>query len=825
MNKTHPWIRPLVLLACWIAALATASGEAGTRISSRFLARGEQALLEITVVGSQPTGQPVMPAVKGVEIAPVGRGLQTKLLPGRRFEYVFEYLVSSYETGDHVIPSIEVLAGAERWRTEPVAFKVFNPDELQWSEAEIGGIRFRYATAFRVLNATPYVGEVTPVEIKLFVPRDLFVEDWGIPDFERDGLTAWRFQPSLMRGQVNLLGVPHLSVAYPSTLAPSREGRVGIGPAKVRLTTTRVVMDGVLRRISEEVHVDVPRLDLEARALPAGAPAGFENAVGSFRMKVDAEVTELNEGDPVPVGILISGSGNLDTLRPPKPADVSGWKVYEATADQRGTERHELSGMVSFRQFLRPLELKPALPSFRFVYFDPAEGAYKTLTSEPVPLKITPVSAPQAVVIAPPQASAVPVERMTDILGILPGAPAVVPGQTLPPAWVWHLAGSIVAMVLVVKAVWMRIGHRFRRDPQRARRLADWRTVAGSAAKDDVAFLLAAGRFVEQWAGAEPSSELRAVLAERDAWCFRDTKPAGPVLASGRRREILRVLRKVVALTVVVVLGGLATPRAMAAAGDDAKPGADAAADGAAKAVAAYEAARYDDAISAWLQVAPYDSLSADTLYNIGNACYRAGSPGHAALYYRRALARNAAHEEARQNLRFIERKHGAITVRRPDYQYALARIPLGGWKAMVGSALWVCLLALLVIPATRPGSKWRVAAGFAWVFGPLLLACGWLGWRYFPNDAEFAPPARQAVIVAPDAVLHADAARTSPEVIDAPPGSLCEVVRESGRWCYVSFATKTRGWITRDAIEWIVPHEAPAPPRIRKPKADGKSA
>ena len=813
MNTTPPWIRPLVMLACWIAALTTASGEAGTRMSSRFLARGEQALLEITVTGSQPTGLPVLPAVKGVEIAPVGRGLQTKLLPGRRFEYVFEYLVSSYETGDHVIPSLEVLAGADRLRTEPVAFRVFNPDELQWSEAEIGGIRFRYASAFRVLNAKPYVGEVTPVEIKLFVPRDLFVEDWGIPDFERDGVTAWRFQPSLMRGQVNLLGTPHLSVAYPSTLAPSREGRVGIGPAKVRLTTTRVVMDGVLRRISEEVHVAVPRLDLDVRPLPGGAPAGFENAVGSFRMKVDAEVTELNEGDPVPVGIMIAGSGNLDTLRPPKPADESGWKVYEATAEQRGTERHELSGTVSFRQFLRPLELKPALPSFRFVYFDPVEAAYKTLTSEPVPLKITPVSTPQVATVAPPQASAMPVERMTDILGILPGGAAVVSARSLPPAWAWHLGGAALALALVAKAVWMRIGHRFQRDPQRVRRLADWRAVASCGSGDDVAFLLAAGRFVEQWAGAEPSPELRAVLAERDAWCFREVRPAGVVLASGRRREILRLLRKVVALMGLLVLGGLATPRAMAAAGN------------AAKAVEAYEAARYDEAIASWLQVAPYDALSADTLYNIGNACYRAGSPGHAALYYRRALARDAGHAEARQNLRFIERKHGSITVRRPDYQYALARIPLDGWKAMVWSALWLCLMAALAFPATRRGSKWRVAAGFAWVFGPLLLACGWLGWRYFPNDAEFAPPARQAVIVVPDAVLHADAARTSPEVIDAPPGSLCEVVRESGRWCYVSFATRTRGWVNRDAIEPIVPREAPVPPRIRKPKADGKSA
>ncbi|MCX6867022.1 MAG: hypothetical protein NTV46_12540, partial [Verrucomicrobia bacterium] len=88
-----------------------------------------------------------------------------------------------------------------------------------------------------------------------------------------------------------------------------------------------------------------------------------------------------------------------------------------------------------------------------------------------------------------------------------------------------------------------------------------------------------------------------------------------------------------------------------------------------------------------------------------------------------------------------------------------------------------------------------------------------------------FAPLRHQAVIIDDQAILHADAARTSPEVIDAPPGSLCEVIHESGRWAYVAFASKTRGWIPVDAIEKVVPAMPPQPPTIRKPKADGKSA
>ena len=110
-------------------------------------------------------------------------------------------------------------------------------------------------------------------------------------------------------------------------------------------------------------------------------------------------------------------------------------------------------------------------------------------------------------------------------------------------------------------------------------------------------------------------------------------------------------------------------------------------------------------------------------------------------------------------------------------------------------------------------------------MIGPLVVSAGLLGWRYFPNDAEFAPVSRQAVIIDEKVALHTDAARTSPEVIDAPPGSLCEIIGESGRWTYVAFATKTRGWIPTESIEKVKPLKAPGPPKFRKPKADGKSA
>lgn len=810
MNHSRNLIPALRLLAAWLLLFGLAQGQTTSRLSSSFLARGEQALLEISVAGGEPDEIPEIQPVENLEIQPSGRGPMTRMLPGRRLEYVFEYIIFGYEVGKHTLPPVEVMVDGTTTATEPLDFEIFNPDELQFSEIEHNGGIIRYASSFRVLNNKPYENETTPAEIKLFVPDEMYIEDWGIPDFVRDGLAAWRFQPSPMRSRVNLFGQPYVAVAYPSTITPTRTGKISIGPAKIRLTTRESVMQPLPQQVYGEVYVQVPKLDLEARPLPGNAPEGFENAVGNFRIASSTSQTDVQEGDPISVDLIVTGSGNLDTLRPPKLANGDGWKVYGTTTEQRGDERRQISGSVVFHQSIRALEMKSEIPSFRLVYFDPKTSSYQTLVSEPIPLNMQPATTPNPAAAASLQTLPVPFERMTDILAVLRPAQLTLPAAPAFPSWIGHAVAGLAALGLIAKAVWMRIGHRFRRNPAREARVKGLREVEKATSFGDADFLRAAGTFIETWAGDNPAPEIQAILAERDAVCFRAEKPK-TVLDPKRRDEILRQLRKAVLVVALLVTCLMPAPAR--------------AADTATQALEAYESAKYDEAIKLWIEAGKYEELSADTLYNIGNACYRAGSPGQAALYYRRAIVRDSGHEEARQNLRFIERKYGAITVQRPDFQYALARYPLAAWQGVFWAGVWVCVLSLLVFPATRPSARLRVSAVVALVLGPILVSAGALGWRYFPSDAAFAPLARQAVIIEDKVALHTDAARTSPEVIDAPPGSLCEILGQSGRWIYVGFATKTRGWVPAESIEKVVPEKGPVVPKFRKPKADGKTA
>ncbi len=809
-NIMKTMIKTFLTLMSAMFLSAASYAQTSSRLSSTFLARGEQALLEIVVVGARNVGTPEVPDVKNVAIQFSGRGPKANILPGRILEYAYGYIISGYEVGKFTIPPITVMVDGLKTQSEPLDFQIFDPDDLQWSEVQSGDKMIRYASSFRTMNSRPFENETTPTEIKIFVPEEVLVEDWGIPDFERDGVAAWRFQPSPMRSRINLLGKRYVSVAYPSTITPTRVGKIGIGPAKIRLTTQEQVLDPFPRIVNAEIYLQVPKLEIESIPLPPGAPEGFENAVGNFRLSASTAVTEIQEGDPISVDLIVSGSGNLDTMRPPSLEDPTGWKVYGTTTEQRDDERRQLSGSVISRQSIRPLEMKSAIPPYRLVYFDPKDETYKTLTTEPIALQMTPNTTAGTTSGSPSQSLSVPFERMTDILATIRPAQLTVPVIPSLPSWFGHAIGGLLALALLAKAIWMRYAPRLTRDPRRETWTRELNEIEKSKTSDETEFLKAAGSFIERWQGGNAPPEIQAILTERDAVCFRAEKPK-IALDQKRRGDILRLLRKAALGCLLIATLGLGTPAR--------------AADIATQAQEAYDAAKYEDALKLWFSSGGYDQLSADTLYNIGNASYRSGSPGQAALYYRRALARNSNHQEARQNLRFIERKYGAIVVQRPEYQYALAKFPLATWQAVFWSGLWLCGLAILVFPATRVGAKLRVAAVGALVLGPLLISVGILGWRYFPNDAEFAPIVKQAVIIAEKVALHTDAARTAPEVIDAPPGSLCEIITESGRWAYVAFATKTRGWLPLESIEKIIPEKPPEIPKFRKPKADGKSA
>ncbi|MCU0797729.1 MAG: hypothetical protein MUF31_17540, partial [Akkermansiaceae bacterium] len=356
----------LFRLLLLFSALVTSAGAEtiAARMTSQFLVRGEQAALEyILPDGIDPRATVETPQVENLSIRPIGYGAELRRGFGRDREYVFTFLVSGYEPGNYTIPSVALETGSGTINTEPMSVRILHETDLEFRTLDVAGTQFRYAASFFVADDAPYVNEVVPTELKLYIPSEQRIEDWGIPEFDRNGVAAWRFEPRPSLGRANLPGGAFYAVSYPSTLSPTRSGSVTLGPAKLRLITIQTSLGSFgTNAFYEPANLEIPELKLEARPLPDGAPEGFTDAVGNFTLSVTAAETEVREGDPVSLNLIVSGSGNLDTLDPPKPIDEDGWKIYPPSSLQRDEARRELTGTTAFRQFIRPLRTQSQVP-------------------------------------------------------------------------------------------------------------------------------------------------------------------------------------------------------------------------------------------------------------------------------------------------------------------------------------------------------------------------------------------------------------------------------------------------------------------------------
>ncbi|MBK1826063.1 BatD family protein [Haloferula rosea] len=795
------------LLACLSAALEASPLSA--RMSSQFLVEGEQATLEYVISdGLNPRAQLKLTPVDGLEIRSVGLGAEPRIAFGRRREYVFRFMVTSYTPGNYTIPAARLIDDAGEILGPEVKVRVFKETELQWSTAQAGGRSVRYAAGFHTIDDTPFVKEVIPTELKLYIPTDQRVEDWGIPEFQRDGVAAWRFEPRPSLGRANLLGRSYYAVSYPSTLSPTRSGMVTLGPAKLRLITVQTSVQNFNAAFYEPLNVVIPELNLASQPLPAGAPEGFEDAVGDFELSVTTSDSEVREGDPVNVNLVVSGAGNLDTLNAPKPIDTEGWKLYPASSVQRD-DRRDITGFAAFRQFMRPLIPQNQIPPFRLVFFNPETETYRTILSPAIPLKVLPSTAAPSMAPSVPMALPMPIEEMTDILGLTRAGMPLLPETRMENvSRYWQIIPAILALILLFRIAQLHLFPKLKPDPERVARRKAIKELEKAPA-EELGFYRTAGHFVEEWLGNSNDELVKDVLTKRDQTCFTGDADSAPVPRSERQR-IVRGLRRLMLPLIVVIAGTTADLRA-----DD-----EVAAEPAPEVTApemtaqeAYDSNSFKLAARLWLESGPYERLSPDTLYNIGNAAYRLGSPGEAALYWRRALTRDSSHPEARQNLRFLERKFGSITIKRPDYQYTLAKIPLAGWKSAIWAGGWIIVLSLLVFPATRPMARMRIAAISGLVAAPILIGAGVVGHHFYPDDARFAALEEQAVVTADRASIRTDAARNAPLVLEAPAGSLCRVLKETGDWVYIAFTNETRGWIAADQVKMLIPEAQPEPP------------
>jgi len=220
----------------------------------------------------------------------------------------------------------------------------------------------------------------------------------------------------------------------------------------------------------------------------------------------------------------------------------------------------------------------------------------------------------------------------------------------------------------------------------------------------------------------------------------------------------------------------------------------------------AYRQGDYEAAITAYEKLLAAGYTGGDLLYNLGNACYKAGRLGKARLYYERAAKLLPHDRDLRFNRRFLESR----TV---DRIAPVPRLPI--WNALdslrdslpprlLAAVTWtaatlaaLALAAGLLVSTRRLRRALRYSAlTFAVLFA---LSLGLLSLRI---AADLGPPG--AIIQVDKVVVRSAPDPTSQDLFHLHEGTKVTVLKEVGAWLEVRLADGRQGWMPRKSCEYI---------------------
>ena len=665
------------------------------------------------------------------------------------------------------VPALPVVSqSAIRWSKKPVNFGV-----LWYTNIKDG-----------------YVHQPIKTAVKILLPGG--VDTMGAPQMSAVDVKVGNFQPTL-QGVLAMVhnqamgtttayakGQTWRTVDYTGTLTPFREGNSDVA-GKIVLEQ-RQGFFSIMR-----AEADLPLLTVGALPLPPGAPANFADMVGEYSITATTQAKSLAMHEAVEVEITVKGTGNLEQLECPKPADAADWKLVPATRKPIVGPNGETIGMV-FSQLLRPTAEVGGIPSFSFSYFDPKKMEYRQAATAPIPLQwrdteTTGSGIQTAVAAEPPPAGTVPVAEMTDIYGYMPRA---MYGRDITlPRWMWYLLylpAALVFATLIINALRSKLA------AGAAGRARDRELSELASRQDALSFLKGVGAYIETHvAPGSMTPELQKIIDRRDEEVFRPD--ARTSITPQERNIIMRTLRNIGTGAALFFLCLAPLVHANTAQDD-------------------YKGGQYSKSIAKLEAVENYpDALRQ---YNMGNCYYRLNQPGMAALCYARALQENPGLKEARANLAFIQRKEGALlpsgTV--TDDIFTLLS-PAQLWVCTIVSTAVLLLCIGLLIMRRKESKPWLQTITAISLGASLLCAADW---GYYTTrqtpDLSSLPPSDIAYILKATP-LRSSADAQGAGIMTLPPSTPLHLLASRGSCAYVETFTGVRGWVNTADTATLAPN------------------
>jgi hypothetical protein len=389
---------PLVISVLWVAVAYAQSPVVTASVDRHELTTDETVTLSVVIQSATGAPTPSLPSLEGLMIS--GRSTQSQLtiVNGRATGSVtYSYVLQPLLPGKLTIEPIRVTLDGRSHLTEPIQLEVEQGTGVAAGQSSQGGTSPPSSLSSdqellvdaEIDHSDAYQGQQVTYLIRFYRKLDRFGQRVRQASYDEPAFNGfWSNKDSVQtRYETQIEGQRYLVSEVRTLLFPTVTGPLTVGPATLTVPGGFFERGTVLR--SEPVTVNV-------LPLPGGAPDGFNGAVGRFDISASSNADESRVNEPITVTVTLSGEGNIDTLPDPVWPDMPGWRSFDSSSTvSSGVTRGRLAGSKIYERLLVPEKTGDfTVPPIQYVYFDPEEAVYTTVSTEPIPVAVAPGSQP-----------------------------------------------------------------------------------------------------------------------------------------------------------------------------------------------------------------------------------------------------------------------------------------------------------------------------------------------------------------------------------------------------------------------------------------------
>lgn len=456
MTKNHYLLKVLTLISCVIffcAGISSAEDISFEATVDKNVSRvGSGIKLSLTFNGIQNIPAPDLPDIKGFEWKYIGPSTLMSIVNNKVTSSITHiYLMIPEKTGELEIPSLSITYNDKTYSSKPIPVEIVSsssrlPAPTAGGPSSTAGrpaasraqdntnekLRDKLFLSVNLRKNNAYVNEKIPLSVKLYI-NNLSVRNITYPIIENEAFLIDKFsQPRQYQEVLN--GIAYTVIDFGTDIYGLYPGSFRIDPVEVScVVAVRRKPSGRTRRASafdesffnssifesffgqyenHPIAIRSSEIPIEILALPdEGKPESFDGALGNFNFTVQASPRAVQVGDPITLLMKVSGTGNFNTVNPPR-LDISGsFKTYEPDIKLEPKCK-------TFEQVIIPKSDKvTGVPEVSFSFFNTGTKAYKTITAAPIPIDVRPLKKGQELkVFEPSRASGNSVKRV-EILG------------------------------------------------------------------------------------------------------------------------------------------------------------------------------------------------------------------------------------------------------------------------------------------------------------------------------------------------------------------------------------------------------------------------